>query len=323
MRIAVIGAGAMGALASLLLCDAGEDVVVYELRQERKDAIREKGIHVRGGVSGTAFPEIGRKGDAAEPYDAIILAVGTGESGNALRPLSPLVHRDTVYLSMQDGDAVSILAGLVGEERSFAALARVSARETTGGEVEVEGFHSLVLGAFIPGGEKKLADLAHALENAIPGKITLTKDLEGEIWSRMEAAAAVSGLCAVSGAAPREARELEGLESLCGEAASECRRVAACMGREDPSPVSPWEDAIWHRIGPPMLRDIEAGRKTEIDSMSGRIVERARAAGMAVPVHSAILTLVREMESGRHHAGGAALKELKRRVAEEKGITLL
>jgi 2-dehydropantoate 2-reductase len=323
MRIAVIGAGAMGSLACLIFCDAGEEVVVYEQRPQRAAVIKEKGICVRGDISGSAYPEVGRTGEPAAPYDVIVLAVGASESGNALRPLSPFVHRDTVYVSLQDGGAVSILAEMVGEERTFAILARASACEASSGEVDVEEFRSIAWGAYMPGREKILAGLVEGLEKAHAGKSTLSGDLEGEIWRRIEAAAAVSGLCAISGAAPREARKLEGLDGLCGEAALECRRVASSLGREPPSPVSPWEDAIWRDIKPPMLRDIEAGRKTEIDYMSGRIVEQARATGIAAPVHSAILSLVREIESGRHVPGNVALKELKRRVAEETGMSLL
>jgi 2-dehydropantoate 2-reductase len=72
-----------------------------------------------------------------------------------------------------------------------------------------------------------------------------------------------------------------------------------------------------------MLLDLEAGRKTEIEYLSGRVVERARAARVPAPVHGAILSLVGEVSSGRHHPGEIAVRELKRRVMEEKGMSLL
>ena len=323
MRVAVIGAGAMGTLACLLLCDAGAEVVVYELREPRAVQIEESGISVRGDISGKAVPTVGEVGKPAAPYDVIILAVGAGDTGNALRPLSPFVHRDTAYLSLQDGNAVAALAALVGEERAFAAVARVSAFEAPDGEVEVEDFRSLVLGAYVPGRESAITPLVEAVEAVHPGRAGVTPDLEGEIWRRLEAAAAVSGLCAVSGVNPQEARASRELDRMCGEAATECRRVAASEGRESGLPIAPWEDAVWRAVKPPMLRDIEAGKKTEIAYMSGRIVEQARAAGIATPLHSALLTLVTEVESGRHKPGEAALKELERRIDEEKGMSFL
>lgn len=323
MRIAVIGAGAMGSLACFLLGDAAHDVVIYETRRERAAAIAEHGVRVRGDVTGTVFPRAGRVGEAGAPYDAIILAVGAGDSGDALRPVSPFVHRDTVYLSMQDGDGVSALAALVGEDRAFAALAGVSAREDEDGVVEVEEYRSLVMAPYAPGGEEALPRLAEALRPVHPGKVTIAGDLERAIWRRMESAAAVSGLCAVSGLPPREARRLHELDRFCVEAAAECREAAAHAGGEGEPRPSPWEEAVWDRIKPPMLLDLEAGRKTEIEYLSGRVVERARAARVPAPVHGAILSLVGEISSGRHHPGEIAVRELKRRVTEERGMSLL
>jgi 2-dehydropantoate 2-reductase len=189
--------------------------------------------------------------------------------------------------------------------------------------VEVEAFHSLVLGAALPGRESALTDLVTAMDGAHPGRVSISGDLYGEIWKRLEGAAAVSGLCAISGTVPLEARSLETLDGLCMEAAAECRRAAGGRGKEESEPLAPWDDAVWAEVRPPMLRDIEAGRRTEIDCLSGWIVQKARARGMAVPVHGSILTLVREVEAGRLRPGEAALRELQRRISEEKGMSLL
>jgi len=323
MRIAVIGTGAMGGLASLLFCNAGMEVYVYDRREERLAGIKRNGIRILGDLNGEAFPEVGKAGEATAPFDVMVLAVGARETGDALRPVSPFVHRDTIYVSMQDGSAVSILAGLVGEERAFAALGWLSSFETPAGEVEVEDMRSLVLGSFVPGGEARIAQLVEAIEAVYPGRVRLAADLEGEIWKRLGCAAAVSGLCAIAGAVPQEAREIKDLDAFCEEAAKECRQAASSAGRELRPAASPWEDAVWRNVKPPMLKDVEAGRKTEVACLSGRIVEQARATGIAVPVNSAILTLVKEMQSALRRPGEAALSELRRRIAEEKGMSLL
>ncbi len=323
MRCAVIGVGAMGGLIAHLLHEAGVEVAVYERREEKLAELRESGIRVRGALQGEAFPEIVMAGKAAAPFDVIILAVSAMETGAALRPVSPFVHRDSIYVSLQDGNAVSALAGLVGEERTYAMLSWVSACENREGEAEVEDLRSLVLGSFVPERKTEIAGLADALEVACPGRIDLAHDLGVEMWRRLEAAAAVSGICAIAGAVPQEAQELEGLSALCEEAASECRQASCGARREDPAPISPWEDAVWDRVKPPMLRDIEAGRKTEAAFMSGYIVQQARSLGKRAPVHSAVFSLVREIEAGVRGPGEPALKELNRRIGEERGMSLL
>jgi 2-dehydropantoate 2-reductase len=322
MRVAVIGAGAMGSLASMLLGGSGAEVVVYERREERVAWLRENGIRVRGAVSGDLKPEIGMPGEAADPYDLILLAVGAGESGEALRPLSPCVHRDTIYLSLQEGSAVGELAGMVGGDRAFAAVAWVSAAEMPDGEVEVEGFRSLVLGGDLPGNEERVGVLAEALQTSSPAAVSIADDLDKEIWRRLAAAAAVSSICAVSDAVPVEARKIEGMDSLCGEIATECIGVAAAAGEELSVPGSPWEEAVWRDIAPPLLRDIRAGRKAESAYLNGYIDARARASGIRAPLNSAAYSVLREMEAGRRRPGVDSIKELKRRIEEERGMAL-
>ena len=57
-----------------------------------------------------------------------------------------------------------------------------------------------------------------------------------------------------------------------------------------------------------MLQDLDAGRPTEIDAISGAIVRRARTHGIAVPVTETMLRLVRARErfgsAPAHGAGG-------------------
>ncbi len=69
----------MGSLACLLLGGAAHEVTLYEAREQRAADIAENGVRLRGDVVGTAFPRVGRAGEAAAPYDAIIVAVGAEE----------------------------------------------------------------------------------------------------------------------------------------------------------------------------------------------------------------------------------------------------
>ncbi len=321
MRVAVIGAGAMGCAMAYLLQAGGMEVVLYERRRERVAEIAEKGIRLRGDLEAAEAFDVRLPGEPVEPFDFFVLAVPVGESGEAVRPLSPYVHRETLYLSLQEGSAVEGLALLVGEERAGGAVAEVSAVEL-GGVVEVEEFRRLVMGGFRPGQESGFAPLAQAVEKARPGGAMISGDLEGDMWRRLVSAAAVSGLCAVLGSPPLEIAGREEVRSLCLEAAGEAAALAAEKALAL-SPESPWEGAVWRTIQPPLLRDLEAGRRTEIDVLSGRIVKEAGKRKARASVHSAVASLVREMESGRRKPGEGAFKELVRRVREEKGMSLL
>jgi 2-dehydropantoate 2-reductase len=320
MRVAVVGAGAMGSLISYLLRGAGTELVVYEKRESRVADIGANGIRLRGAIDGRFYPQLGVPGEPVPSFDVIVLAVAAVEGGEALRPLSPFVHRRTVYLSLQDGNAVDELAGLVGKERTGGAIPLASAVESPSGEVEVEELRCIRVGAFHPEGREAFSLLVEAMEAGMARSAELVSDLESEVWARLQAAAAVSGLCGVLGAAPEEIKGMEGVDDLCREAAAECAALATSQGLETPAINSPWQEAVWRWIKPPLLMDLERGRKTEVEFLCGPIARRA--GGIRAPVHSAIYSLLKEMESGNRRPGEESFKELKRRVREERGMSL-
>jgi len=71
-----------------------------------------------------------------------------------------------------------------------------------------------------------------------------------------------------------------------------------------------------------MLADIEAGRRTEIDYLGGRLILSAPARGTSIPANKALASMVKEIQVGGISPGEAALKELRRRIAEERGMSL-
>jgi ketopantoate reductase len=72
-----------------------------------------------------------------------------------------------------------------------------------------------------------------------------------------------------------------------------------------------------------MLLAIEGGRGTEVEFLSGYIVELSRSSGRPSSIHSAMYSLIKEMESGERGPGEKNLKELQRRIEEERGMSLL
>ncbi|OFW57055.1 MAG: hypothetical protein A2W01_00075 [Candidatus Solincola sediminis] len=311
MRVAVIGAGAMGSIVSYLL-SAEHEVVLFENRRDRVEEVSNNGVRLQGALDGQAFVAIESKPQPAEPFDFIILAFSAAFTVEGLRPLSPFVHRDTVYVSFQEGSAIEELAKVVGGDRAAACLSEVSAIEADGGEVEVEELKSFLLLGYRTEAALRFEPFISAMTAACPGNTTTSEDLTEAILKRLQSVAPVSALCAITGGVPEEIRAIDEIDSLCLEAAAEFGEV----------PVAPWDDAVWKRIKPSMLRDIEAGMKTEIDYLGGWIVSRAAAAGKRVPVSSALVSMVKEIESGRMEPGRQALNELRRRIEEEKRMSL-
>lgn len=324
MRIAVIGAGATGSLLSHLLHAGGGEVHLYERRAERRERLKADGLVLRGALEAEERLPVRAPGEADVPYDLIVLAVKAGDTGDALRPLSPFVHRGTLYMSVQEGFAAEELAGMVGGERVVVAVPWFSAEEGEEGEVLVEEVRSLVLGGLQAGfAASRLEELRGVLGGSGVAAVSLQENIGPEIWRRVRAAAGISCLCSLCGEVPESIRYREEVAGYTHEAAEECARVAASHGVEPPHEESPWDAAVWRRLRPPMLRDVMHGAATEVRWLCGRVAERAGERGEKTPVTGALLSLVKEMERGQRGPGEHNLRELRRRVQEEKGMSLL
>lgn len=324
MRTAVIGAGAAGSLAAHLLHGGGSEVHLYEIREERRKQLQSQGLRLRGALQVEERFPVHAPGEAEVPFDAVVLAVKAVDTGDALRPLSPFVHRHTFYLSLQDGFAAEELAGLVGGEKTVVAVPWLSAEEEEDGAVRVEAVRSLVLGGLQAGFDSsRLAALAEAMGGTLETVVGVAEDIRPEVWRRLRAAAGVSSLCALLGEVPDAARAREEVGRYAREAAEECERVATLQGASLQERESPWDAAVWRRLRPPMLRDVMRGAATEVGWLCGSIAEKGGREGLKTPVTSALLSLVRELEKGARSPGADNLRELRRRVDEERGMSLL
>lgn len=327
MRVAVVGAGAMGSLAAHILAQAGAEVVVYETRRDRLATLASEGFRFRGALEGESRPEVRHPSEGGAPFDAFVMAVKAHATAEALRPLSPFVHRETVYLSLQEGNAWEDLGELVGREKACLALAWVSAVEAEDGAVEVEECRSLVVGpaASTEGAARPpgLASLIVALRDGFPGKLETTSNAMMATLTRLRSAAPVSALCALGGAGPSALRGRRDVGEWLGEAVAEATRVAASLGLELPDLEDLWEDAVWDRLPPPMLRDVMAGGATERDHTTGFLVREASRCGIRVPLLSALHSLLAEVERGERTPGEPLLRELRRRFSEERGMSLM
>ena len=118
MRIAIVGAGAMGSVYAGLLGDAGNDVWAVDRWHEHIDAIRERGLRVEG-ASGDRVVRIAATTDPGEvgTVDLVVIATRRCTSGRRRR-LTPLFGPDTVVLPIQNGlGSGDVTAEVLGDDR--------------------------------------------------------------------------------------------------------------------------------------------------------------------------------------------------------------
>jgi len=122
VKIAIVGAGAMGSVYAGLLANAGNEVWAVDRRADLVEAIRAGGLRVEG-ASGDRTVRIDATTDPAEAGEAelIVLATKAMNVTAAAEASRPLMGADTVVLSIQNGLGGPDAAAAWGRAPPFSA----------------------------------------------------------------------------------------------------------------------------------------------------------------------------------------------------------
>jgi 2-dehydropantoate 2-reductase len=301
VKIAVVGAGAMGSVYAGLLGSAGNEVWAVDLWQEHIDAIREHGLRVDG-ASGDRIVRIQATTDAAEVGDAelVILATKAMDVEAAAEAARALVGADTLVLSIQNGlGGPDLAAGVLGEDRVAVGVADgFGASIVAPGHAHHHGFELVRLGERRGPVTSRIEAAADVWRGA-GFNVRTFDDVRRLVWEKLVCNVAFSGTCTVLGWTIREVLGDEDAWSVAAGCASEAFAVgrAAGVGFDFDDPIAYVRDFGSKIPGakPSMLLDLEAGRRLEIDFINGAIPRVGREVGVAAPVNETVTALVRAL----------------------------
>ncbi|MES3517492.1 MAG: ketopantoate reductase family protein [Natronomonas sp.] len=295
MHIVVVGAGSIGCLLGGLL--AREHTVTIVGRAADVEAIRNEGVELTGAIEETTVPAASTT--APETADVALVAVKSFDTEDAAETLDGCELRGC--LSVQNGmgnerllaDALSVpvLAGIC----SYGAVRR------SPGRVACRGVGEVVLGPR-NGGRSELAAETAAAFRAAGVEARLSAEMPRQLWRKLAVNAGINtttALARVQNGAVREGPAAP----LAAAAAREVAAVARAEGVEltDEAAVSALETtaADTAENTSSMLQDVRAGRRTEIESIGGHVLEAADDHGIETPVTETTTRLLRAWESGR------------------------
>ena len=315
MRIGIIGAGALGGTFAALLDRAGHEVVVTA-RGEQLEAIRASGLRLEGAY-GDFVAQVRAETALTEPPDLALLAVKAQDAAAAAAQNAAMLAGVPVVVVQNGVQGPQALRAALPTSPLIGAASMIAASSLRPGVVTVTAAAVTVL-ARDSATETQLQAAAAVLGGV--AAVHTAADLAGVQWSKLvvnqlNAAPAITGLpmqealrsgplAAAVAAAMREtirvARadgvRLEGLPSLSpglirtvdrlplGVAGRIVRRGVLRNLGEVPNPGS-------------TLQSIRRGRPTEIDHLSGAVVEAGARLGVATPVNRRIVALVHEIEA--------------------------
>lgn len=308
MRIAIVGAGAVGGALAGYLASTGRHELSLLARGAHLAAIRDRGLTVRT-PGGALFCRPRASDHAADlgVQDVVIVTV-KGHGLPALAPSLPvLCGPDTLVVAAQNGIPWWYLYGAgegvaaeplpvvdpggaawsaIGPQRVAGCVIEVlPARIVEPGIVAHTAQPLLSLGAPRPGDH---AVALGALAGAFAGAgvtATLPSDFRAALWRKLMLNMAVGPTSVLAGATMGAMEEAPGMIAVQGRLMRECLAVARAWGVA-------LEDDIDARLArgsgvpghkPSMLQDFEAGRPMEIDPIITAVLDLAGRRGVPVP----------------------------------------
>ncbi len=307
MKIAILGAGAMGSLFGGLLAEADKHVTLLDINDAHLHAIAAHGLRLetdRGDRRVRNLQAL-RPGDATEVPDVLIVFTKAMHTRAALASVRHLIGASTHVLTLQNGlGNVEALASVVPQERIFVGVTTWPADLAGPGHVRSHG--AGVIRLMTADGTPRPM-LARVVDTLSAAGLNCQSDANvwGAVWEKVAFNAALNPLCTVLNQPVDALGAVEDGPMLALTIVDEVLAVARASGiTVDAAKVN---DNVRHAIvahrghKPSMLQDVLAGRPTEIESINGAVVATARRHGVPVPHTETLMQLVRLVQASAVH----------------------
>ena len=327
MKIAIIGAGAIGGLVGAKLALAGEDVT-FIVRGKNLDAIATNGFKLIGadGVEQVALNvKATDRYDQAGPQDIVILAMKAHQVEAVASDVPKLFGPETVVVTMQNGipfwyfhnhggalagtpvrsvDPTGLVAAKVPAERVIGCVVYPASELIAPGVVKhIEGDRFPV--GELDGSSSERVNRVSACFGAAGFKAPVLDNIRAEIWLKLWGNLTFNPISSLSHSTLVDICQYPPSRELAAAMMREAQAVAHKLGIEFrvtlDKRIAGAEKVGKHKTS--MLQDVEAGRAPEIDALVGAVVELARLTETPTPhidtVYSLVKLLARTMEEQR------------------------
>lgn len=306
MRIAMIGAGAMGGSFGGHLARSGQDVILVDTWQQHVDSINRDGLHLHGAM-GDHQVEIQAMTAPDRDNWADIAIVFTDIHGTsaAAETAAQIIAEDGFVMTFQNGIGnVEKLQSTLGKERVVAGSSMCSAAIREAGHPILTHADVNSIGETDGSDSERVRTLRQVLETA-GFQVKIDADIMAKIWSKFVLNCCVNAICATTGLRSAEVAYLPELADFQDKIIDEALAVSAAKGitLSDPNFGENFRRSRGLRFNKPsMLQHVEAGRKTEIDAINGALIREARALGIATPYNEALVALLKGRELSQQRA---------------------
>jgi 2-dehydropantoate 2-reductase len=307
MRFAIVGSGAVGGYFGAKLAQSGQDVT-FIARGAHLEAIRARGLNVRSTKLGDFVVRARAEEDTAKvgPVDVAVFAVKAYDNESAIPLLKPLVGRDTVVMTLQNGvDSASDVAAMVGEQHVLGGTTYVATALEEPGLIVQTGVHRSIIFGEVFGERGTITPRVQAIADVLaPADIQVTPVADGRvpIWDKFVYLAPFSGFTGAArlpiGAIWRHAHVREMFYAAAREVAALAEAEGVQISPTRFQTLTEYMDNIPPTTRSSLLIDLEMGKRIEVEALQGAAVRRAAARGVPMPIINTLYAALKPWESG-------------------------
>ena len=329
-KIAIYGAGAMGTVLGALLTKGGLSVDLITRNQAHVESLNTKGAVICCEAENTEFTQSVRAilpNQMQEKYDVIFLMTKQRENAKTVEFLLSYLQENGVICTTQNGLPEKGISEIAGTERTYGAVTTFGATFLENGKVAMTSkFQAMKMqvGGFENDESKSdlIVEILSYAGKAIENEhfAVKTDNLLGARWAKLAVNGAFSGLSVVTGekfgvlARKSRSRKIAlGIIRECIEVATACGVTLEKIQGHDAKKMlcgnSPINKLIAYMVLPftmrrhkklvsGMLKDVENGKKCEIDFINGVVCKLGKEKGVETPLCDKIVEITHGIENG-------------------------
>ena len=303
MKIAVMGAGAVGAYYGGALARQGAEVVLVA-RGEHAGAMGAKGLRVESNWGDyVVHPEVALTPGAAGTVDVVLHCVKLYSNSDTIPEMHPLVGATTVILTVQNGiTGGESLAAEFGWERVLEGATYIETSITGPGHVVQTGS-----AARIEFGERdgSISDRVETVRDvlSVPGvQVEVSSDIRASLWSKMVAIGALGTIVTAARSSLSEVLAMEEGVNTIRTVMEEIVASGKANGVNFPNGIvdAKIADAVAEvdEFQSSLQSDFNRGGNLELDDILGAAVRLGREAGIPMPASSALVLTLQKFKLG-------------------------
>ena len=322
MNVAIYGAGAMGTVLGAYISKAGYDIDLINRNKEHTKALKNSGAHIIGKVEFIQPVKALLPEEMSKQYDIIFLMTKQRFNKEIVESLVPYLGKTGVVCTMQNGLPELSVSEVIGKDRTIGCTMSWGATFHGKGISELTSEATRDTLTFSIGkygdNDDRLFNYIVELLN-IMGDVTIEENFVGARWAKLLVNAAFSGLSVVTAANFGKIAKDRKSRLLALKAIKECIDVAKASNiviepiqGKDVVKLMNYNNFFKKQLSlfilpiamkkhklirSSMLRDIDQGRKSEIDAINGIVCEFGDKVNIETPINDKIVEIVKLIEN--------------------------